>query len=77
MSISESIKKRAADAAAAAKNEADKVKAAKIANSNDKISQIDRKIAALREQGGFEGAIERLQLQKAQLENKLKHTPSP
>jgi len=52
---------------------AEEAKAKKASGSNDKIADIDRQIEALKQQGGFEGVISRLELQKAQLKNKIRN----
>jgi len=73
MSISETLKKKAAGLAAKVSAKAEEAKAKKASGSNDKIADIDRQIEALKQQGGFEGVISRLELQKAQLKNKIRN----
>lgn len=69
----ESLKEKISDGAAQALAEGEKAKVNKMAAADSKMVQIEKKIAYLRQHGGFISVIERLELQKAQLENKLKH----
>lgn len=73
MSLSETIKKKAAGLAASAVAKAEEAKVQKQATDSDKIAAIDQKIEALRKQGGFAGTINRLKQQKAQLKNKIRN----
>jgi hypothetical protein len=73
MSIGEGIKRKAAGLAARAVAKAEAAKGANKATDNDKIIDIDKKIAALQAQGGFESTIKRLEAQKAQIKNKLRN----
>lgn len=73
MPIGEALKKKAAGLAARVSAKAEQIKVQKTASSSDKIAHIDSQIAALKSKGGFDSVIQRLELQKAQLQNKIRN----
>lgn len=74
MPISESLKKKASGLAAQAAAKAEEVKAGQKASGDSRIIELDKKIAALKQSGGFKNTIENLELQKIQIKNKLKNS---